>query len=336
MITPSITPKKLKQELGVLLDTDIPTFIHGSPGIGKSYIINEMAEERGWDIIDVRLSQLDAVDLRGIPTIEEGQTKWMPPVFLPKEAKNGILFLDELNSAPPSIQAAIYQLVLDRKLGEYELPEGWRIVSAGNRINDKGIVFRLPSPLSNRMVHLVLESAYEDFKEWAMSEGVHPYIIGFLGFRRDLLSSEIPKETETNPAFATPRSWAMLSRIISTSSKDINTLATLAYGSVGYAAGLEFMSYIKVYKELPNIDALLQGEDRELPESPGSLYALNSALVHKFDGSQAQALAVLSLSEKLPIEFGVMLVKDCLVKHEAIAEFEAFEAWIDKYQEYII
>jgi hypothetical protein len=128
----------------------------------------------------------------------------MPPIFLPQdENSQGILFLDELNSAPLSVQAAIYQLVLDRKIGEYSLPKGWRIICAGNKIDDKGIVFKLPSPLINRMVHIVLEAKYDDFKIWAIKNNIHHFIIGFLGFRPDLLSSSIPTSSETNPAFCT-------------------------------------------------------------------------------------------------------------------------------------
>jgi len=336
MITPSITPKKLKHDLSILLDANIPVFIHGSPGIGKSYIVGEMCKNRGWELLDVRLSQLDAVDLRGIPSIDEGETKWVPPVFLPKVECEGVLFLDELNSAPPSIQAAIYQLVLDRKLGEYELPKGWRIVSAGNRVNDKGIVFKLPSPLSNRMVHLVLESSYDDFKEWALHNSIHPYIVGFLGYRRDLLSSEVPKESETNPAFATPRSWTMLSRILGDVLHNLDKLSSIIYGSVGYGAGVEFISFTKIYKELPDIDALLRGEIEKLPETPASLYALNSALIHKFNGTKGETLSLLNISEKLPIEFGVMLIKDALQKYEEIAELSEFGAWLERYEEYII
>ena len=123
MITPSISTTELYTHIQTLLDTDTPLFIHGSPGIGKSYIVADVAEKNGLELIDIRLSQMDPVDLRGVPSIKDDQTVWMPPVFFPKDMNSeGILFLDELNSAPPSVQAAIYQLVLNRKMGEYELP----------------------------------------------------------------------------------------------------------------------------------------------------------------------------------------------------------------------
>lgn len=335
MITPAIGTTDLYKQLSLLLLTDTPVFIHGSPGIGKSYIVNDIAKLNDLEIIDVRLSQLDAVDLRGIPSIHNGQTVWMPPVFLPmnKESK-GILFLDELNSAPLSVQAAIYQLILDRKIGEYTLPKGWRIVCAGNKINDRGIVFKLPSPLINRMVHLVLEANYDDFKIWAIKNNIHKFILGFLAFRPDLLSSEIPLTSETNPAFCTPRAWNMLSNILS-KTNDINNIYPIVYGTIGYGAGIEFVSFIKVYKSLPSIDDILSGMSDIVPKEPSTLYALSSAIIEKYN-DRTQAIHIFEYSKKLPVEFAVILIKDLITKDENICELEEFKEWIEKYGEYIV
>lgn len=335
MITPAIGTAQLYSQLDILLQTDTPVFIHGSPGIGKSYIVNDIAQKNNLEIIDVRLSQLDAVDLRGIPTISNNQTVWMPPVFLPTdENSSGILFLDELNSAPLSVQAAIYQLVLDRKIGEYTMPKNWRIVCAGNKIDDKGIVFKLPSPLINRMVHIVLEAKFDDFKVWAIKNEIHPLIIGFLGFRPDLLSSEVPSASETNPAFCTPRAWDMLSNILK-NSNEINKISPIIYGTVGYGAGIEFTSFVKVYKTLPDIDAILDGNSTDVPKEPSSLYALTAALIEKYNNTN-QAKNLFAYSKELPVEFSVMLIKDLIIKDESIAELEEFEEWLQKYGEYII
>ena len=335
MITPAISTNKLYDQLEILLDCDTPVFIHGSPGIGKSYIVNDIAKKNDLQIIDVRLSQLDAVDLRGIPSISNSQTVWMPPVFLPNDQDSqGILFLDELNSAPLSVQAAIYQLVLDRKICEYTLPKGWKIVCAGNKIDDKGIVFKLPSPLINRMVHIVLEAKYDDFKTWAIRNDIHPFIIGFLGFRPDLLSTEVPASSETNPAFCTPRAWDMLSKILK-SNNEINKITPIIYGTVGYAAGIEFTSFVKVYETLPNIDAILNGEFQEVPTQPSSLYALSAALIEKYSNLE-QAKHLFEYSKNLPVEFCVMLIKDLITKDEEIATLDEFEQWLEQYGEYII
>lgn len=336
MITPSISTTELYTHIDTLLKSDIPLFIHGSPGIGKSYIVADVAKKNELELVDVRLSQMDPVDLRGVPSIKDDQTVWMPPVFFPKDKDSeGILFLDELNSAPPSVQAAIYQLVLNRKMGEYELPEGWRIICAGNRVSDRGVVFRLPTPLANRMVHLHVQARFEDFKLFAIKSELHSFIIGFLGFRPDLLATEPVVEDDSNPAFATPRSYEMLSNILK-NSKDINTISSIIYGTIGYSAGIEFLSYIKVYEELPDIEAIFEGHYPEIENKPALLYALVSALVEYYKSTDQHKEHIFKFSETLPTEFGVMLVKDIVVKDESIATFPAFEAWLEKYGEYII
>jgi len=338
MKTPSISTSKLIQQLEILLETDMPVFIHGSPGIGKSYIVHDIAQKREWELKDVRLSQLDPVDLRGIPSIVDGQTVWMPPVFFPKESdKEGILFLDELNSAPPSVQAAIYQLILDRKLGEYTLPPSWRIVCAGNRISDRGVVFKLPTPLANRMVHLSVESRFDDFKLFAIKNAFHSFVIGFLGFRPDLLATEPITEDDSNPAFATPRTWHFLSDILKKNTK-LEEIEPIIYGTIGYGAGIEFLSYIKVYENIPDIKAIYEGAypDTEHIKSPALLYALVAALVEYFDGSNQHTEHLFVFSELLPTEFTVLLIKDAIVKDDNIATSVYFDDWLAKYGDYIL
>ncbi|MDR0379278.1 MAG: AAA family ATPase [Candidatus Accumulibacter sp.] len=137
-------------------------FFLGPPGIGKSAIVRQVAETRGWTesnrrFVDVRLSQMEPVDLRGLPALDLAarKTVWLPPAWLPFEGSDwpdeGVLFLDEASSAAPSVQAAAYQLVLDRQLGEARMKRGWRLALAGNRVSDGGVAFRLAMPLANRM-----------------------------------------------------------------------------------------------------------------------------------------------------------------------------------------
>ncbi len=337
MKTPSITTSELYIHLDTLIGADIPVFIHGSPGIGKSYIVAEVAKKHGFELVDVRLSQMDPVDLRGVPAIRDEQTVWMSPVFFPKDTESsGILFLDELNSAPPSVQAAIYQLVLNRKMGEYELPRGWRIICAGNRISDRGVVFRLPTPLANRMVHLSVEARFEDFKLFAIREGLHSFVIGFLGFRPDLLTSESVSEDDSNPAFATPRSYHMLSNVLKTSN-DTSRIAPIIYGLIGYGAGIEFLSYVKVYEKLPDVQAIYRGEYPTIDKrEPALLYALVSAMVELYRGGDEASKHLFGFAQILPTEFGVMLIKDAIVKDASIAVCGEFDEWIEKYVDYIL
>jgi len=335
--SPSITTTELYRHLDTLMQADIPVFIHGSPGIGKSYIVADVAEKHNLELIDVRLSQMDPVDLRGVPAIRDEQTVWMSPVFFPKDPdSNGILFLDELNSAPPSVQAAIYQLVLNRKMGEYTLPKGWRIVCAGNRISDRGVVFRLPTPLANRMVHLNVEARFEDFKLFAIREALHTFIIGFLSFRPDLLTSEPISDDDSNPAFATPRSYHMLSSILK-QNDNVASIAPIVYGLIGYGAGIEFLSYVKVYEKLPNIEAIYSGNYPEIDKSePALLYALVSAMVELYRGGEEATKHLFAFSQMLPTEFGVMLIKDVIVKDATVAEYPEFDSWIERYGDYIL
>jgi MoxR-like ATPase len=182
-------PSKLYEALHALIGERVPLHIWGASGVGKSQIVSQVASDLDYDLVDVRAVQLDPVDLRGLPRISADQTEWVPPKFLPSSGK-GILFLDELTSAPQMVQAACYQLVLDRKLGEYVLPEGWVVVAAGNPASERGVHFAMPRPLRNRFVHLDLEPDLDDWSKWAVKAQVRPEIIAFLRFKPELLHTQ--------------------------------------------------------------------------------------------------------------------------------------------------
>ena len=141
-------PSRVAEVLTRLLGGRWPVFVWGPPGAGKSSIVQHVAQAERMRVIDIRAPLLDPTDLRGIPTVSDGSARWCPPSFLPSEPEPGILFFDELNAAPAMVQASLYQLTLDRRVGEYVLPEGWRIVAAGNRAEDRAVVFRMPSTLA--------------------------------------------------------------------------------------------------------------------------------------------------------------------------------------------
>ena len=164
---------KITSAISALIDSKIPSFLWGPPGIGKSSIVKQISTAKSLQFIDLRLSLMDPTDLKGIPFYDkhEHHSVWAPPSFLPKSGE-GILFLDELNSAPPAVQASAYQLILDRQVGEYKLPDGWAIVAAGNRETDRGVVYKMPTPLANRFVHLEMEVDVNDWKDWAFSTGI--------------------------------------------------------------------------------------------------------------------------------------------------------------------
>jgi MoxR-like ATPase len=274
-----MTPSELKDYLDHLIrkNLQISTMIWGSPGIGKSSIVAQIAQEQNIDFVDVRLSQLAPTDLRGLPVAEDGVSKWYPPEFLPRAGK-GILFLDELNMAPPAMQGVAQQLILDRRVGSYTVPSGWFVWAAGNRKEDRAAVFDMPSPLANRFLHLEVQPDFDSFKAFALETGVHEQIIAFLSFRSSLLHKIDPQQ----PAWPSPRSWVMGSKL-HYAGLDIAP-------AVGGGTKAEFDAFIKLYETLPDLMPILEGNgDKVLfPNEPSTRYATVIGLtVRAVDANQA-------------------------------------------------
>jgi MoxR-like ATPase len=272
-------PHALADYLARLIEHDlkISTMIWGPPGIGKSSIVAQVAREHSFDFIDVRLSQLAPTDLRGLPVPEGGVSRWYPPEFLPR-AGQGILFLDELNMAPPTIQGMAQQLILDRRVGSYTVPEGWFIWAAGNRKEDRAAVFDMPAPLANRFLHLEVEPDFESFKRYAIEQGLHEQVVAFLSFRTALLHRIDPQQ----PAWPSPRSWEMASRL--------HRVGLSVASVVGHAAAAEFSAFVQIYSGLPDLEAILRGDGAGLafPSEPSQRYALTTGLcMRSADAAQA-------------------------------------------------
>lgn len=283
-------------------------FIWGAPGIGKSAIVKAAAEKEGLPVIDLRASLLDPTDLRGLPAVKGDRAFWCPPAFLPApDAKPGVLFLDEINAAPPLVQAAMYQLVLDRRVGEYRLPDGWRIIAAGNRAADRAVTFRLSSALANRFIHLELEPDLECWTDWAYRHSVSPYVIGFLRARPTLLYVR----QADSPAFATPRSWEMASDAIKVLG-GISEARDVLPGIVGEGPAQEFIAFCADGTLRKQLGAILEDpENAPLPEALDKLWAVTSMLAASA-GREKNDLAIDALLSRLPAEFGVVLARDAL------------------------
>src|SRR5216684_6709360 len=285
------------EALRVLVEAQQPTFIWGGPGIGKSAIVRQVATSLEVALQDVRALLLDPVDLRGLPFLgPDGRSKWATPDFLPTEGE-GILFLDELNAAPAMVQASCYQLVLDRKLGEYTLPDGWAIVAAGNRDSDRAVTTRMPTPLRNRFVHLEFEVDMQEWSEWAIKAGVRPEVIAFLRFRAELLNAF---DRDAN-AFPSPRSWEFVSRILE-SQPEPSIEHELFAGAVGSGAATEFSAFLRMFRELPNIEAILVNPHKEpVPENAAAQYAVASALAHRASDTNLDRICM--YLDRMPTEF---------------------------------
>lgn len=317
-----------------LIDRKLPVFIWGAPGIGKSSIVKQIALEQGLEFLDLRLSLLDPTDLKGIPffNAETNEGVWAKPSFLPSEPDSkGILFLDEINTAPPAVQASAYQLILDRKVGEYALPEGWSIIAAGNRENDRGVVYKMPPPLANRFVHFEMEVDFSDWKTWAYRAGIESSLIAYLAYDKSMLFTF--DATSNEKSFATPRSWEYVDSIIK-SGMDNDLILDSISGAVGREAAVGYISFRKVMNTLPDLNIILDGTLKELEEEdPKVIIALAIGLVNALIENPADEAVdnVLKFSLQLPGEFSIMLVKDMQQNGLDVEGSAVWTEWVRKF-----
>ncbi len=316
----------LDQELASAINGhNTPVMIWGPPGVGKSQIVSLVAEHRSVPVIDLRLSQMEPSDLRGIPFRSDTLVEWAVPRMLPDAARHGpagILFLDEITSALPAVSAAAYQLILDRCLGDYTVPDGWVIFAAGNRQGDRGVTYAMPSPLANRFTHFSFDINLDDWVTWAHQNEIDERVIAFLRFRPELLFDFDPS---TDPvAFPTPRSWEFAHHALHKFESQPEILAGSLQACVGKAAGIELSAFIDNLQHLPDVGSILSGEEVPVPESIDLQYALASSLV----GHAVQTVGkpeqnatlgnIFEYANRFPQrEMGVMLVSDM---HRAIGE----------------
>lgn len=319
-------PKELSESLKSLIPTGRPVYLWAAPGVGKSSIVKQTAQELGVDLVDVRATLLDPVDLRGLPRVEGDKAIWCPPAFLPRAGK-GILFLDELAQAPPLVQAGCLQLTLDRRIGEYELPEGWSVVAASNRTEDRAGTHRLISPLLNRFIHLDLEVSAQDWDAWAISDGIAPEVRSFIRYRPHLL---MQFDVSANPrAFPTPRSWSFVSNVLAATPKHL--VQRIAAGCVGEGPAAEFYSFLELYQQLPDIDKIFSNPSgTAIPKEPSVIYALVGALVERIRQDKSKAHAFCTYCARLPDEFSVLAMSDALAVNRALCSNSTVVAWISQ------
>lgn len=295
-----------------------PVMLWGPPGVGKSQLVAQVAQRHGAPMIDIRLSQMEPSDLRGIPFRAGDKVEWAVPAMLPdatRHGRRGILFLDEITSAPPSVSAAAYQLILDRRLGDYSVPEGWAIFAAGNRQGDRGVTYAMPAPLANRFSHFEFAAHLDDWVAWAYHQGIDERLIGFLRFKPELLFDFDPARPEL--AFPSPRSWEFAHRALKKFGDRGDLLTGALSACVGQAAGIECAAYIESLDRLPDIDAIIAGQSQEVPSDIDLQYAVAAALAGRAirtklsGGGTGPCGPILDYAARLPLrEMGVMLVAD--------------------------
>lgn len=336
-----------------------PFFLHGTMGIGKSdavrAVTRQIAEEKkmkynegqykknAFNLVDIRVSQLDPSDLRGIPTPDGNQTKWLIPSWLPTEGE-GVIFFDELNLSPQSIQASCYQLILDRRLGDYVLPDGWTIIAAGNRASDKANVFPMPAPLKNRFGHAtLLVPSDEEWRDWAMDNGIKMDIISFIAFKPALLFKFDPKCKDD--AFPTPRTWALASHmtqgLTGKTDAEVEEEYITAATCIGEGAALEYQGFIKLKKRINIKDILDNPEKVNGITDVGLKYTLISGLAEKYRGDRKLLDSVFNVvnhmeKEKFGEEFAVFLLRLLKGTNEKyfLADIPSCKNWQQVFKDY--
>lgn len=305
-------------------------FLWGPPGIGKSSVVKKVAKDNSLELIDLRISQLAPTDIRGLPFVENGMARFAPPSFLPKGGK-GLLFVDEFNMASPSMMGIAQQLILDRQVGDYVVPDGWFIIAAGNRAEDRAAVSQMPSPVANRFIHFNVEADLPSWKEYAIKTNVSEQIVSFLNFRPQLLFDFNKNAT----AWPSPRSWDFANTLLGI---DLDIEA-----AVGGGTAAEFYAYQSIYSRLPDVDAVLNGEVVEVPKEPSLMYAVCGALVSRAKSAQGFFNAAKWLIGGTTEDYIGLFMGDAMIAMKSnnlqgafvklVAKDSQIKAFIAKYQE---
>lgn len=349
-----MSPAAMVRQLGALYANTIrrgapvwkvpAVMLWGMPGVGKSQGVRQLADyiarETGKKVVvtDVRLLLFNPIDLRGIPTADQSRTFaiWLRPKIFdmsPDADTVNILFLDEISAAPPSVQAAAYQITLDRVVGEHRLPDNCIVIAAGNRVTDKSVAYKMPKALSNRLMHLQIDVDFDAWKSWALTQKLDLRVVGFLSNRQDELCTFNGGNDDV--AYATPRSWEMVSNVLLEGSyADPKEAFALIAGLVGVGVANEFCSWCRTHASLPDVKKILAGESQPVPTSPDALYATVRLMVAAVGdcGNLSAARALIAYSTKFPPDYTATFFKDMLAKGEAVKrqlmQIPEFVRWI--------
>ena len=332
MIT--ISPKQATPLLLKALKAQLSPFIVGSPGIGKSDIVNAIAEANSLQVIDLRLSQMDPVDLNGLPfpSADGKRMDFIPPAYFPLEGddlpdgKEGwCLFLDELNSAPLSIQSAAYKLILDRKVGQQYLHKNVLIIAAGNKASDKAITNKMGTALQSRMVHLELHVDVEDWLKWAEKNHIDYRILAYINFKSSALFVFDPNHNDVT--FACPRTWAFLSKIIKDEVQLTYDLLPLMAGTISEGAAREFRAFSDIFQDLITLPEILANPAGvSVPQEPSTQYALTSMISEKITEANCDKLMV--FISRLPIEFQIILLRQAIARNNKLFKTQGLKKWL--------
>ena len=323
----------LKEALGDVIKAGLVPMIHSSPALGKSDCVRQVAKEYKLKLIDVRLSQSDPCDLLGLPSFNEDKSKaqYVPFDIFPLESDpipegydGWLIFLDEMNAAPMSVQAAAFKITLDRMVGIHHLHKNVAIICAGNKASDKGITNRISTPMQSRLIHLELEVDHKSWITWASKSDIDHRIISFINFRPDNLYKFTPDHNDHT--FPSPRTYEFLSKLIKYKPLlDYKSLALMA-GTVGMGMAREFLGYTEIFKELPTLNQIIANPQLDISTEPSILYALTGLIAHNLSANNIDKLII--FIGRLPIEFTIITLRQALAREVSLMDTPAMSNWI--------
>jgi hypothetical protein len=323
--------KLLKETIKSLFPITRTLSIEGSPGGGKTTIVHEVAQELDIPCIERHMPTMLVEDF-GIlfPETDSNTLHYKLPDWFPVKGKApeaGILLFDDRNQAGPDLQKVLANICQARTLHGVPMPDGWQVVSTGNRQSDRAGANRVLSHLRNRETVLELETHLDDWTSWAINHGVKPEVISFIRFRPGLLHDFDPQRDQN----ATPRAWVDgVSDVLGTVPSEAEF--ECFKGAVGEGAAAEFVGFVRIFRKLPNPDAiLLNPQTADVPKDPATLYALSGALAQRATESNFER--VCQYSERMPPEFSVLTISYAARRNPDLANTQAFTKWSINHQD---
>jgi uncharacterized ubiquitin-like protein YukD len=304
----------------------------GSPGMGKSAIVHQIADHYNLKVIDLRLSQCDPTDLLGFPTINGDKAGYKPMETFPIEGdaipqgySGWLLFLDEFNSAGTAVQAAAYKLILDRMVGIYHLHKNVAVVCAGNLETDNAIVTPMSTAMQSRLVHIELTVDPTEFTDWAASNDIDHRITDYIKFKPQNLYAF--KADHTDKTFACSRTWEFANRVLKvTDDNDPDRLPMLA-GTISEGIAREFLGFCKIYQSLPKMSQIIATPElTPVPDEPSILFAMTGSLSH--NATTDNMVQLMKYIVRLPVEFQVVCLKETIRRNKALQAHAGIQKWV--------
>ncbi len=337
-----MTLEQVKTVLPSLFTTRKPVFFWGGSGTAKSTTCHLFVDDKRevnpeFGMIDLRASQLDPVDVRGMPyvNVDTKVSSWCPFDVFPNEERDGkfgLLLLEELNSALPAVLASLYELLFDRRIGNYKLPDGWAVWALGNRDSDNGVTYQVPSPVANRFAnHILVEPTVDDFCSHGFKTGCRLEVMAFLRWRPELMMTYDSQNPDVT--FASMRTWTYVSDLMKAWESEGKKFSdplflSLAQNCVGEGAGVEFVGFLDYYKKLPDLDDIIRSPETAVVYDMSEAHlnwAIICGLFNKAEDKNAGQ--IIKYAMRLPAEFSVVLMRDCTRDIAGFTECPEFIEW---------